>query len=597
MREALGALRLMVQISWRADRARSILAVLAATGQNAAPPLTAIGLRMFANGIASHSVSLATRGVAVTIAIDALGRFSRHASFNIRFRLRENTELYLDTYLMELTAGIPDLEHHESSTYLDQVELLRNERGYLANPFNPISWTTSSVIQTAVIVALLGHLDLALMVLPLAGLPIAIFAGRNENRRIALLDCQAEAKRHQRHIEELLTEPPAAKEIRLYRLTTELLRRRHAAFQKLETEELALARRAAVSNTLAMVLFSAGFAFAMFRTVHLATHGHASVGDVVLVLGLGSQLDRQLLELGQYVGWFARTHRAVRRLRWFQDYATTKHSDLAPSSPRSAPLHLSKGIAFRDVSFTYPGTTHPVLQQMDLDLPAGSTVAIVGENGSGKTTLVKLLCRFYEPTTGVITIDGDRLSEIEIDEWRARVSASFQDFARIELVAREVVRVGDLGRPDDDATLQAALHRVAAGDVLRELPYGFATQLGRQFAGGVDLSLGQWQKLALGRASMRGLPLLLVLDEPTASLDAATEHALFERFHGVAQEAAKATGAITLLVSHRFSTVRMADLILVVADGRITEAGNHAQLVALNGQYAELYRLQARAYS
>jgi ATP-binding cassette subfamily B protein len=220
----------------------------------------------------------------------------------------------------------------------------------------------------------------------------------------------------------------------------------------------------------------------------------------------------------------------------------------------------------------------------------------VGDNGAGKTTLVKLLCRFYEPTTGTITVDGVDLRDFPVTEWRARISAGFQDFGRWKLLARESVGVGEPAHAGDDAALRGALERAAAPELPELLPRGFDTQLGRDFQDGVELSLGQWQKVALGRAMMRTAPLLLVLDEPTASLDAATEHALFERFAGAARGVAARSGAITILVSHRFSTVRMADLILVVAGGRIAEAGEHAALVRAGGLYAQLYELQARAY-
>ncbi|HEY0991419.1 MAG TPA: ABC transporter ATP-binding protein, partial [Kofleriaceae bacterium] len=233
---------------------------------------------------------------------------------------------------------------------------------------------------------------------------------------------------------------------------------------------------------------------------------------------------------------------------------------------------------------------------VNLDLPAGSVVALVGENGAGKTTLVKLLCRFYEPTTGAITVDGVDLARFPVDAWRRRISAGFQDFARLQLLARESIGVGDVDQLDGDAHVLAALERAAAPELPAALPRGLDTQLGREFHGGVELSQGQWQKVALGRAMMRSAPLLMILDEPTASLDAPTEHALFERYAGAARRAAAATGAITILISHRFSTVRMADMILVVAGGRIAEIGDLAALVRAGGLYAELYELQRRAY-
>jgi ATP-binding cassette subfamily B protein len=233
---------------------------------------------------------------------------------------------------------------------------------------------------------------------------------------------------------------------------------------------------------------------------------------------------------------------------------------------------------------------------VSLHIPGGATVAIVGENGAGKTTLVKLLCGFYTPTRGSIVIEGRQLNSINVEAWRTRMSAGFQDFARFEFLARETVGIGDVPRMDDLGLIEAALDRAHASDVMRSLPARLETQLGNTFEGGVELSGGQWQKLALGRAMMREAPLLLVLDEPTASLDAQTEHALFERYARASRRLAASNGGITLLVSHRFSTVRMADIIVVVGGGKIIEAGCHAELVRNGGVYSELYELQASGY-
>jgi ATP-binding cassette subfamily B protein len=255
------------------------------------------------------------------------------------------------------------------------------------------------------------------------------------------------------------------------------------------------------------------------------------------------------------------------------------------------------------VSFTYPGTERLVLDDVDLRLEPGSVVAIVGENGAGKTTLVKLLCRLYQPTKGRILIDGVELARMPPDAWRSRLSGAFQDFFRFEFKVRHTVGVGDLSRLDDGAAVMAALDRAGAGDIVQRLGAGLETQLGPTWPDGVDLSFGQWQKLALARGFMRERPLVLVLDEPTATLDAETEHALFERYAAAlrsrrpdAVRQPPLDGRITILVSHRFSTVRMADFIVVLQGARVIEAGTHEDLMARGGHYAELYRIQAAAY-
>jgi ATP-binding cassette subfamily B protein len=233
---------------------------------------------------------------------------------------------------------------------------------------------------------------------------------------------------------------------------------------------------------------------------------------------------------------------------------------------------------------------------VSLLLPAGAVVALAGENGAGKTTLVKLLAKLYEPSSGTILVDGADLARMPVRAWRSRLAGAFQDFFRFEFRARHTVGLGDLLRLDDESSVMTAVSRAGAGDVITHLPAGLETQLGPTWPEGVEVSFGQWQKLALARGFMRDEPLLLVLDEPTAALDAQTEHALFERYAAATRARANGAGSITVLVSHRFSTVRMADLIVVLDGARVAEVGTHDGLMAKRGHYAELYNIQAAAY-
>ncbi|HEY6359267.1 MAG TPA: ABC transporter ATP-binding protein, partial [Vicinamibacterales bacterium] len=335
------------------------------------------------------------------------------------------------------------------------------------------------------------------------------------------------------------------------------------------------------------------FALAYVGAIVLVAAGpHANPASAILVLTAGGRLSGYLSgavgEIGFLRGMWMD---GSRRLAWLEDYAAT----IAASGDAPVPAVLGRGIRLDHVSFSYPGTSRVVLDDVSVMLPAGAVVAIVGENGAGKTTLVKLLAKMYEPSSGAILLDDTPLARVRAPEWRARLAGAFQDFFRFEFLARHAVGLGDVLRLDDEAAVVAALDRGGASDVAARLPSGLGTQLGATWPLGVDLSFGQWQKLALARGFMREAPLLLVLDEPTAALDAETEHALFERFASAARDAGD-RGRVTVLVSHRFSTVRMADLIVVLDGARLVEVGTHDALMASAGPYAELYGIQANAY-
>jgi ATP-binding cassette subfamily B protein len=288
----------------------------------------------------------------------------------------------------------------------------------------------------------------------------------------------------------------------------------------------------------------------------------------------------------------------ARRLAWLEDYVAS----LTASADLPVPTRVTEGIRFENVSFAYPGTERLVLENVSLELPAGAVIAIVGENGAGKTTLVKLLSKFYEPSSGAIYIDGQPLARMPADEWRQRLAGAFQDFFRFEFRALQSIGVGDVPRVDDEPAVTVAVDRAGAGDVVSRFAAGLETQLGPTWPGGIEVSFGQWQKIALARGFMRDHPLLLVLDEPTAALDAETEHALFERYAAAARGDDRsgasdgASGRITILVSHRFSTVRMADLIVVLDGAHAVEIGTHDELLARRGPYSQLYGIQAAAY-
>jgi ATP-binding cassette subfamily B protein len=386
-----------------------------------------------------------------------------------------------------------------------------------------------------------------------------------------------------------LTTASPAKDVRVFGIARRLAEARRDAWDRGYQPISDVRTKSAAWHALAWAVFGAGYAGAIvFVTFGL----HASAGAVLLVLAAGARLSAYVGATVGEIGFLRGVWMdGSRRLAWLEDYAAS----LSASADRHPPQRLSEGITLDHVTFSYPGTSHVVLDDVSLRLPAGAVVAIVGENGAGKTTLVKLLTKMYEPASGAIYVDDVPLARMKADEWRARAAGSFQDFFRFEFTAGHAIGLGDVPRLDDAGALAVAIQRGGAADVIERLPRGLDTQLGATWPEGVDVSFGQWQKLALARGFMREEPLLLVLDEPTAALDAETEHALFERYAAAAHEAG-GNGRITILVSHRFSTVRMADLIVVLEGARVVEVGTHDELLARGGAYAELYRIQAVAY-
>jgi ATP-binding cassette subfamily B protein len=314
---------------------------------------------------------------------------------------------------------------------------------------------------------------------------------------------------------------------------------------------------------------------------------------------------RRLITLGQmtmYVALFRQGQSAVSAMLaavggMYEDnlYLSTLYEYLETSVPLPAGSvlrgpHPDDGVRFEDVSFTYPGAEEPALEHVTLHLTPGTSLALVGENGSGKTTLIKLLTRLYAPTSGRIVLDGQDLAHWDETALRERVGVIFQDFARYQMLVGENVGAGDERHFEDEARWRTAAAKGRADDFIDTLPAGYHTQLGKWFRDGRELSGGQWQKIALSRAFMRTRADILVLDEPTAAMDAQAEAEVFEHFRQLARE------RITILISHRFSTVRMADQILVLNRGRIIERGSHEELMRLNGRYAQLFTLQARGY-
>ncbi len=551
--------------------------------------LFALWLKLLSDGALAgdHTkVYVAVAGLGISA---ALTWYLSVLSTRVQRRFRDRVTIALESHVARLQAKVETIAHHERPDYLDRLSVLREQVFVLDHMYMSVFSTIGWILRLVITIVLLMSINPLLILLVLFALPTVFTSGWRPGVERKAQERGAGSSRLARHLFLTATTAPPGKEVRVTGIGDRLVRDRRQAWSRWYAEVSRARNTSAIWHSAAWAVFGVGYVLAI---VYVAAGLHASPGDVLLVLSAGARLSAYVGATVGEIGFL----RGIwldgsRRLAWLEDYVAT----FVARTDAAVPERLSDGIRFDGVTFAYPGTAVPVLRDVDLFLPAGSVVAIVGENGAGKSTLVKLLSKFYTPTDGRILIDGVDLARIPADGWRSRLTGAYQDFFRFELRAQQTIGVGDLPFADDEPVVVGAVTRAGADDVVDALPDRLSTQLGRGWPDGVDVSFGQWQKLALARGFMREAPLLLVLDEPTAALDAETEHALFERYSAGARRH-NPTRGITILVSHRFSTARMADLIVVLDGARVVEVGSHQDLIARGGQYAELYDIQARAY-
>ena len=559
-----------------------------AVGQLAALPdaLVAVWLTLLGKGLLEGRSGLVA-AAAVGLAVSAVATWFLHTiGTRLQRRFRDSVTIALESHVARLQGSIATIAHQERPEYLDRLAMLRDQVFVLDHMYMAVFSMLGWLLRLGVTMALLMSVHPAMLLLAVFAIPTVMTSTWRPTVERGALERGAQHARRARHLFTVATTPAPGKEVRLTGIGDRLVVDRRTAWEQSYRPIAAARRSSAAWHALAWSVFGLGYVGAI---VFVSSVLRAPSTDVLLVLAAGARLSSYIGatvgELGFLRGFWMD---GARRLAWLEDYAAS----VAAPGNLPVPAFVSRAIRLDHVSFAYPGTSRLVLDDVSLTLPAGSVVAIVGENGAGKTTLVKLLAKMYEPTSGAILVDDTPLARMPAVEWRARLAGAFQDFCRFEFVARQSVGLGDVARMDDARAVAAAIDRAGAADVVERLPSGLDTQLGPTWPGGVELSFGQWQKLALARGFMRDEPLLLILDEPTAALDAETEHALFERY----AEAARDSRRITILVSHRFSTVRMAGLIAVLDGARLVEIGTHDELMARGGQYAELYGIQAAAY-
>lgn len=585
------AFRLWLSTTVRASPARTLVLAGFAILMALLAPLSVFGLRMSIDAISAHTSVFP--GLAVAIISLLIGNALNTLSGPLTETLNDHVQRYVYRSLMDITAGIPTIAHHEDPDMADRVSLVTRDAYELGQGVTRLLTAIRSAAGVITIAVLLWSIAAWTVLLLPASLAAALVYARGLQQREMHFREGERYRRLGNDLTELLTTAVCGLEVKCFGIADDLKRAAATALRRYSipryTVTLRYAGYAAITTTLFWALYGAAV---IIVATQIGT-GHYQAGDLALLLLLAPQITSIGQSMTSAATTLADGLRFYTRYAWLHAYA----EDQRASEGQPAPMSLTDGIHLVDLNFAYPSRPDsPTLHDLNLTIPAGTVVCLVGHNGSGKSTLVNLLARLYEPTRGRIQLDHTPITEITPTAWREATSAGFQDFARFELEVAESVGVGDLTKLRDLNAVSTAIGRAQAEAFVHRLPLDVHTQLGTRFAAGTDLSGGQWQRLALARAFMRTEPILMLLDEPTAALDPDGERAIYTEYTAAARRIAEANGGITILVSHRFSTARMADLILVMQEGTITESGTHEDLLAAGGHYANMFTMQAAAY-
>ena len=531
---------------------------------------------------ARHVVELVLMEGTLVAAISAAQRGIQLCQSLLRAQLGQRVNVMILEKALTL-----ELQHFEDSEFYDKLTRARREAS--TRPLSLVMRTfylVQSSISLVSYASLLAHFSpWAVFVLLVAGLPSFVAEAKFSGDAFRLFRWRSPETRMQIYLETVLAREDHAKEVKLFGLGQRLLERYRDIFRRLYQEDKALTVRRDLWGFALGLIGSAALYGAYAWIALTAVRQLITLGQMTMYVALFRQGQTTVSAMLTAIGGMYEDNLYLSTLYEYLDTEVHAPAGSALQGPDPA-----DGVRFEDVSFTYPGAEEAALEHVTLHLKPGTSLALVGENGSGKTTLIKLLTRLYAPSGGRILLDGRDLAEWEEGALRERIGVIFQDFARYQMLVGENVGAGDERYFEDEARWREAAEKGRAEDFIATLPAGYHTQLGKWFKDGRELSGGQWQKIALSRAFMRKRADILVLDEPTAAMDAQAEAEVFEHFRQLAR------ARITILISHRFSTVRMADQIAVLAGGRIVERGSHEELMRLNGRYAHLFTLQARGY-